>query len=60
MALGGFLVKFQFESEKKKEISERCAEVTFSFDDWAYTMNNKPTRDLPKKIKRIILEVEVE
>jgi len=52
MADGGFLVKFD-----GKEI-ERCYAVTFDYDDWQYTLNDKEKKPLPVGIKTITIEVE--
>jgi len=51
MAEGGFLVKFD-----GKEV-ERCYAVSFDYDDWQYTINEKEKRGLPQ-VKKISIEVE--
>lgn len=52
MAEGGFLVKFD-----GKEVA-RCYVVTFDYDDWRYTVNNKETKKLPSGVKTISVIVE--
>ena len=54
MASGGFLIKF----DGKEDI--RCAEATFGFDGWRYKTNGTDWAPLPKGIKTITLEVEVQ
>lgn len=52
MAEGGFLVKFD-----GKEV-ERCFAVSFDYDDWQYTINNKEKKELPAGVEKITVEVE--
>ena len=52
MAEGGFLIKFD-----GKEI-ERCYAVSFDYDDWQYTINEKEKKELPSGIKSITVEIE--
>jgi len=52
MAEGGFLVKFD-----GKEV-ERCFAVSFDYDDWQYTINNKEKKELPAGIENITITVE--
>jgi len=49
---GGFLVKFD-----GKE-AFRCYAVSFDYDTWQYTVNNKEKKDLPRDAKAISVEVE--
>ena len=51
MADGGFLVKFD-----GKEVV-RCYAVSFDYDDWQYTINEKDKKELPA-VKNITIEVE--
>lgn len=50
MAEGGFLVKFD-----GKEVA-RCYAVSFDYDDWQYTINEKK-KELPA-VKKITIEIE--
>jgi len=52
MAEGGFLVKFD-----GKEV-ERCFAVSFDYDDWQYTINNKEKKELPAGVENITVLVE--
>ena len=54
MSDGGIIVKFEGAKEKPK----RCYAVTFDYDEWFYTINNKSKHDLPLGTKRIIVEVK--
>ena len=49
---GGFVVKF----DGKDEVP--CYAVAFDYDEWKYIVNEKETRELPKGIKTITVEVE--
>lgn len=51
MTKGGFAVKIG-----KKVI--RCFAVSFDHDEWSYAINNKDKKPLPKKIKKITIEVK--
>lgn len=51
MSEGGFLVKFD-----GKEVA-RCYAVSFDYDEWKYTINEKEKRELPR-VKKISIEVE--
>ncbi|MBI3615619.1 MAG: hypothetical protein HY211_03775 [Candidatus Omnitrophica bacterium] len=55
MAQGGFLVKFGVKKEKPR----RCYAVAFDFDEWSCKINNEAPKEMPKGIKRIVIEVEV-
>lgn len=52
---GGFVVKF----EGVKEKPQACYAVTLDYDEWSYTINNSPSKDIPKGVKRIIVEVKI-
>ena len=52
MSEGGFLVKFNGRDEF------RCYAIAFDYDEWKCTVNEKETRELPKGIETIIIEVE--
>ena len=54
MAEGGFLVKF----DVKKVKPQRCYAVAFDYDEWAYAMNNKEKKEMPKGTKKITIEIE--
>jgi hypothetical protein len=51
MAEGGFVVKFD-----GKEVA-RCYSVSFDYDEWSYTINEKEGGELPQ-VKTITIEVE--
>ena len=55
MVEGGFVIKF----DAKKTKPQRCYAVAFDFDEWAYVVNEKKRKDLPKGTKKITIEVEV-
>lgn len=48
----GFIVKFD-----RKE-AFRCYAVSFDYDEWQYTVNEKERKKLPKGTKTITVEVE--
>lgn len=48
---GGFVVKF----DGKKAV--RCYAVSFDYDEGKYTVNNKKSRKLPSRLKKITVEV---
>ena len=50
MSEGGFLVKFD-----GKEVT-RCYAVSFDYDEWQYTVNEKEKKDLPR-VKKISIEM---
>ncbi len=50
MAEGGFLVKFD-----GKEV-ERCYAVSFDYDDWQYTVNERDKKEFPR-VKKITIEI---
>jgi len=52
MADGGFVVKIN-----GKELC-RCFAVSFDYDEWQYTVNNKETQALPENTESISVEVE--
>ena len=54
MSDGGFVLKFEGAKEKPKE----CYAVALDYDEWSYTINNDPSQDIPKGVKRIIIEVK--
>ena len=54
MSEGGFLVKF----DDKKKTEKRCYAVIFDYDEWLYTVNNTRKQNIPKGVKKIIIEVE--
>lgn len=49
---GGFVVKIN-----GKEVS-RCHAITFDYDEWQYTINNKETKQLPEETENIAIEIE--
>jgi len=51
MAKGGWIVKFN-----NVEV-ERCFAVSFDYDAWEYTVNNKETKKLPDRFSSIKLEI---
>jgi len=51
---GGFVVKFDGKT------ATRCFAVSFDYDGWEYTVNEKDTRPLPKKVRSITVAVEPE
>ena len=52
MAEGGFVIKFDGKKAK------RCYAVSFDYDEWQYTINNKTPRKLPPKLKIITIKAE--
>ncbi len=46
--------------EPKKAKSQRCWGVAFNFDEWSCTINNEPPKEMPKGVRRILIEVEIE
>lgn len=55
MADGGFLVKFKGTKE-----SARCYAVSFDYDKWEYTVNDKGPKRFPDGVKSISIEIEEE
>lgn len=56
MADGGFLVRFLDKNGKAEE--HRCYEVTFSFDEWTYKLNNEEPKHFPPLIKIEVIPEE--
>lgn len=51
MAEGGFVVKFDGKN------AVRCYAVSFDYDEWQFTVNEKEKKELPR-VKKITIEVE--
>ena len=49
---GGFAVKFD------GKVIARCYAVSFDYDTGEYTINNRTTKKLPSKLKKITLDLE--
>ena len=54
MAEGGFLIKF----DGKKGKPRQGYAVALDYDDWTYAINNEKKKGLPKRIKKITIEIE--
>jgi len=54
MANGGFAVKF----EGAKEKPQKCYAIKLDYDEWSYTINNEPAKELPQGVKRIVIEIK--
>ena len=52
MAEGGFVVKFD------DQVIARCFAVSFDYDAWQYTLNEKETKDLPPDLSSITVQIE--
>jgi hypothetical protein len=56
MSDGGFLVRFLDKDSKAEE--HRCYEVTFSFDEWTYKLNNEEPKHFPPLTKIEVIPEE--
>jgi hypothetical protein len=52
MADGGFLIKFD-----GKDVAH-CYKVTFSYDDWTYTINFDAPKQLPDELDSVEVVIE--
>ena len=56
MANGGFLVRFLDKDGKAEE--HRCYEITLSFDEWTYKLNNEEPKHFPLLVKIEVIPEE--
>lgn len=52
MKEGGFLLKFNGED------TTRCYAVKLDYDNWKYEVNYEETKDLPKDLKSVTIDIE--